>query len=140
MSITVLDTLYNAQVNFGMIGRVEMLDNPTFMAAMSELNKAIAAIENGKRPDEAINEERNVSEKIYSEFQSWFEEQHGKRPSKLFLIELREEIHRTQEALREKQEMYDKCKDWDNRSISALYAWNEMEKRHEEYVWSIAQK
>ena len=81
-----------------------------------------------------------MGDKIYSEFQSWFEEQHGKRPSMLPLIELRAEVSRAKVLLSEKQELFDKCKDWDNMANSALYAWNAMGKRHEEYVWSIAQK
>lgn len=57
MSTTVLDALQNAQINFETVGRMTGGNrNPIFGIAMEQLNNAIAAIENGKSPDDVIQE------------------------------------------------------------------------------------
>ena len=56
MRTTVLDALHNAQINFETIGEMGAKNNPIFMIAMGQLENAIAALENGKQPDDVIQE------------------------------------------------------------------------------------
>jgi hypothetical protein len=56
MSTTVLDALYNAQINFETIGKMGAGNNPIFMIAMEQMNNAIAALESGVGPDSVIQE------------------------------------------------------------------------------------
>lgn len=56
MSTRVIDALLNAQVNFNTFGSMGAKSNPFFMIAMEQLSNAIAALENGKTPDDIIQE------------------------------------------------------------------------------------
>lgn len=56
MSTTVIDALQNAQINFETIGKMGANRNPIFMIAMEQLTNAITALENGRQPDDVIQE------------------------------------------------------------------------------------
>jgi hypothetical protein len=56
MSTTVLEALQNAELNFKNVGRMGAKNNPIYMMAMEQLKNAIKALENGKKPDEVIQE------------------------------------------------------------------------------------
>ena len=56
MSTTVFDALQNARTNFKTIGRLWADSNPIFIIAMEQLTNAITALENGKAPDDVIQE------------------------------------------------------------------------------------
>ena len=56
MSTTVLEALQNAELNFKTVGRMGAKNNPIYMVAMEQLKNAIEALENGKKPDEVIQE------------------------------------------------------------------------------------
>ncbi len=54
MSITVLDCLYNAQHNFKTASENMALTNFLYPLATEQLKNAITALENGKMPDDII--------------------------------------------------------------------------------------
>jgi len=56
MATTILDALQNAKVNFETIGRMGLKNNPIYMIAMEQLGNAVTALENGKGPDDIIQE------------------------------------------------------------------------------------
>ena len=57
MSTTVFDALSNARTNFKTIGQKMGADsNIIFIIAMEQLTNAITALENGKSPDDVIQE------------------------------------------------------------------------------------
>lgn len=56
MSTTVLEALQNAQFNFETLGKMGAKNSPFFVIAMEQLKNSIAALENGKSPDEVIQE------------------------------------------------------------------------------------
>jgi hypothetical protein len=56
MSTTVIDALMNAKVNFETLGRMGARNNPIYMIALEQLSNAIEALENGKAPDDIIQE------------------------------------------------------------------------------------
>jgi hypothetical protein len=56
MSTTVLEALQNAELNFKNVGRMGAKNNPIYMMAMEQLKNAIEALENGRKPDDVIQE------------------------------------------------------------------------------------
>lgn len=56
MSTTVLEALQNAQINFGTLGKMGAKNSPFFVIAMEQLNNSITALENGKSPNDIIQE------------------------------------------------------------------------------------
>ena len=55
MSTTALQALQNAQINFRTVAK-SVGDNLFFLIAMDQLDNGIAALENGKAPDDVIQE------------------------------------------------------------------------------------
>lgn len=64
-----------------------------------------------------------MKKKQESEFVRWFEEQHGERPDKRPLYKLEAEADAAERLFWKNQEIRNKCRDYDNRRTSALYAW-----------------
>ncbi|MGP1666934.1 MAG: hypothetical protein ACTS5I_13675 [Rhodanobacter sp.] len=58
------------------------------------------------------------------DFGKWFYAQHGKRPSKFKLGELRDNYVQAQLDLEHARVVFQDTQDWDNREQSALYAWH----------------
>lgn len=56
MSVTVLEVLESAKINFETIGKMGAKNHPIFMIAMEQLNNAIAAMENGRGADFVVQE------------------------------------------------------------------------------------
>lgn len=56
MSTTVHEALQNAQINFANLQRTALAQHPFFMIAMSQLDNALEAIDNGMGLDEVIQE------------------------------------------------------------------------------------
>lgn len=53
---TVIDALRNAQLNFTTIGRMGASRSPIFVIAMQQLENGIQALENGKAPNDVLQE------------------------------------------------------------------------------------
>ena len=62
MSTTVLEALENAKTNFETLGRMGAKTNPIYLIAMEQLENGVKALENGKNPDDTIQE--NIFEDI----------------------------------------------------------------------------
>lgn len=56
MSVTVIETLQNSQMNMETVGKMGAGKNPIFAIGMEQLNNAIEALENGKGADDVIQE------------------------------------------------------------------------------------
>jgi hypothetical protein len=56
MSTTVLEALENAQINFKTVGKMGAQGHPIFQIAMEQLKNAITALDNGKAPDDILQE------------------------------------------------------------------------------------
>lgn len=56
MSTTVLEALQNAQINFETLGNSSLKANGIFLIAKGQLDNAIEALENGKEPNDVLQE------------------------------------------------------------------------------------
>ena len=58
MSLSILDVLLNAQVNFGNVVRFNPIvaKDPMFRIAMDQLTNGIDALENGQSPDDTYTD------------------------------------------------------------------------------------
>ncbi len=53
---TILDALQNAQCNLETLGRLGAKSHPIFLVALDQLSNAIKALENGKAPNDVLQE------------------------------------------------------------------------------------
>lgn len=58
-----------------------------------------------------------------SKFVQWFIQQHGKRPSNLPYEDLVERFKKLHVEMLSARSLLDRCKEWDEKMNSALYAW-----------------
>lgn len=56
MSTSVIEALRNAQVNLKTLAKIGLAQNPIYEIAMEQLHNGIGALENGKSPDDIIQE------------------------------------------------------------------------------------
>jgi hypothetical protein len=56
-------------------------------------------------------------------FDTWFKQQHGKRPSKKSAVALRDEMELSKRLAYKAEVLYLTCLQWDRMRTSALYAW-----------------
>jgi len=57
MATTVLEALEGAKINFENLGRMGLENNPFFRLAMNQLKNGVEALENGKHPNDVLQEE-----------------------------------------------------------------------------------
>lgn len=58
-----------------------------------------------------------------SEFDDWFKAQHGPRPSRKDIAQLRRERAAASAEFADREQLVEDCDKWDARYTSALYAW-----------------
>lgn len=58
-----------------------------------------------------------------SRFMQWFIQQHGKRPSNVPCEDLIERFQKFHMEMLSAKTILDRCKEWDDKMNSALYAW-----------------
>jgi hypothetical protein len=54
--MTTLDALQNAKCNFETLGRLGLKSHPIYLIAIDQLSNAIKALENGKAPNDVLQE------------------------------------------------------------------------------------